>query len=261
MTLAECIHGFDQGLCDICYPKTPVVPPRAARATTRTSTRSAAKSPAAAKRAVAPPVSLLDQRVFHVTHIRNLGGVVGAGGLVAGERPEVDLSSELARELRATAELAPGESASEFVPWYLSPDATVWNQLREGATEPRWSAAARTVAPSDLVVLVSTVRDLASVGPVVVADGDAAGTYTRFATDSDQVQRMLSRLHNTDDALGAEVLAKGSVPFEAVQLIGVANDPQRDRVRALLAEAALKTRVSVYPPWFTPGSTIAPQAL
>lgn len=187
-----------------------------------------------------------------MTHIRNLDGIIGAGGLVAGERPEVDLSSDLARELRATAEAAPGEPVSGFVPWYLSPDATVWRELRDGAADPRWSTAARALAPADLVVLVSTVNALGSDSPVVAADGDAAGTYTRFATDSDQVHRMLSRLHKTDDARDAEVLVKDTVPFDAVQLIGVANDPQRDRVRRLLQQAGLSTRVSVYPPWFLP---------
>lgn len=258
MTSAECIHGFDQGLCDICFPKKPVVPPRAIRAS-RAATPVRAPRPAQSRSASsAPPVSLLDQRVFHVTHVRNFEGIIGAGGLVAGERPEVDLSSDLARELRATAEVAPGEPVSEYVPWYLSADATVWNELRAGASDPRWSAAARAVAPSDLVVLVSTVRDLTASGTVVVADGDAAGTYTRFAAESDQVLRMLSRLHNAEEALGAELLVKALVPFEAVQVIGVANDPARDRVRSLLTGASITARVSVYPPWFVPSPTIAP---
>lgn len=249
MSSAECIHGFDAGLCDICYPKTPVARP-AVSAVRAGAVRATPGSRAQASRTPAtkvPPTNLLDQRVFHVTHLRNLEGIVGAGGLVAGERPEVDLTSELGRELRATAEVAAGSPVSEYVPWYVSPDAEVWNELRRGAAEPRWSSAARAAASVDLVVLVSTVRAL---GNIVVADGDAAGTYTRFATDTEQSMRMLARLHNTDQARAAEVLVKGSVPFEAVQLIGVANEPQRDRVRALLDAADLRTKVSVYPPWF-----------
>ena len=51
-------------------------------------------------------------------------------------------------------------------------------------------------------------------------------------------------------AAEAKQAAKDSVPFEAVQLIGVANEPQRDRVRALLDAAGVRTKVAVYPPWF-----------
>lgn len=190
-----------------------------------------------------------------MTHLRNLEGIVGAGGLVAGEQPEFDFSSPLARELRASATIgAPGDagsSVSAYVPWYLSPEAEVWNELRRGAAEPRWSAAARAVASADLIVLVSTVKAL---GDIVVADGDAAGTYTRFAAGSEQALRMLARLHGTEQADTAEVLVKDSVPFEAVQLIGVANEPQRDRVRAILDTAGVRTKVAVYPPWFAPPS-------
>ena len=62
--------------------------------------------------------------------------------------------------------------------------------------------------------------------------------------------RMLARLHNTEQLLDAEVLVAGSVPFEAVQLIGVANEPQRDRVRGILDDSSARPKVSVYPPWF-----------
>lgn len=264
MTSAECIHGFEPGLCDSCYPKVPVVVPRAARVSAP-SRRAAASSgrPSSSGRArppAAPSANLLDQRVFHVTALNNLDGIVGAGGLVAGELPTLDLSSALARELRASAMVPAGLDGAEspvsvYVPWYLSPDARVWNELRTGAAEPRWSAAARAVASVDLVVLVSTVRALtedADPEGMVVADGDAAGSYTRFAARSDQVLRMLARLHGTDHALAAEVLVKDSVPFEAVQLIGVANEPRRDRVREILAGAGLRTKVAVYPPWFAP---------
>jgi hypothetical protein len=44
------------------------------------------------------------------------------------------------------------------------------------------------------------------------------------------------------------VLATGPVSFSAIQLIGVANDRVRDRVRGYTA-----TKVAVYPPWFQLG--------
>ena len=240
----ECRHGLDEGLCDVCFPKSPVVTSAPARGAKRVATSASVKS----SRPTTPAPNLLDQRVFHVTHVRNLELIAGAAGLVAGEEPEVDLSSPLARELRSTAEVSSGSPVSSHVPWYLSAEASVWDELRRGAADARWSASARAVASADLVVLVSTVRTL---GDVVVADGDAAGTYTRVAAETDQTGRMLARLYGTDQAKDAEVLVKGSVPFDAVQLIGVANDPARDRVRSILDAAGVRTKVVVYPPWFS----------
>jgi hypothetical protein len=132
---------------------------------------------------------------------------------------------------------------SGYVPFYLDPQATLWLELRDGSADPRWSAAAREASSADFVFLITTV---ATLGPdVVIADGDAASTYTRFAA-GDDVDRMLERLHDTDVRPDAEALAKGSVPWNAVQLIGVANEKVRDRVRAITT-----TKVAVYPPWFT----------
>jgi hypothetical protein len=225
----ECIHGLEIPLCAICYPTAAPEKPRAARV-------SAPRAPRAA--GVTAPRKSIDvagQRVFHVTHIRNLEPILRAGGLQAAATPEVDLSTELTRELRRTVELSTGGSVADFVSFFLSPSASLWDDLRRGAEdETRWSPAARAAASADLVVLVTTVGALGEAA--IVADGDAAGDETR---------RMLERLHGTEAALAAEVLVKDSLPFTAVQLIGVANDRVRDRVRDLT-----HAKVVVYPPWF-----------
>ncbi len=248
---AECIHGFEEGLCDTCYPKAPPVRPAAAKAP-RAATARAAVASRPAKRTAAgtgAPVNLLDQRVYHLTHLGNLPSILAAGSLMAGDGAtmEVDLSSPLTRELRTTAEVAAGVSVASHVPFALAPDAVFWEELRRGAVEPRWSAAARLAASHDFVFLVSTLRTL---GSFVLADADAAGTYTRFAGTPDVALGMLGRLHGADQLREAEALVAGSVPFESVQLIGVANEPVRDRVRSLLTSAGLATKVAVYPPWF-----------
>jgi hypothetical protein len=194
------------------------------------------------------PVNIADQRVFHITHVRNLEAILASGALDATASPLVDVSSELARELRATVEVSPGVSVAEFVPFYLAADANLWLELRRGAVEPRWSAAARAAASADFVLLVSTVAALGD--SAVICDGDAAGMYTRFAVSPDSADGMLRRLHATEQQRDAEALVRGSVPFDAVTLIGVANDPLRDSVREILAAAGRATKVAVYPPWF-----------
>ena len=186
------------------------------------------------------------QRVYHVTHINNLDAILASGALLADAAPTVDLSTELTRELRSTAHVSVGGPlVSEYVPFYLTPSATLWEQLREGAEdETRWSPAARTAVSADFVFLVSTVEALGEKS--VIADGDAAHSLTRFAT-GDSLPRMLERLHDSDDVQEAEALAIAPFPFESVQLIGVSNDRVRDRIKKLTS-----TKVSVYPPWFQP---------
>ncbi|MES1211928.1 MAG: hypothetical protein ABUT11_00115, partial [Leifsonia sp.] len=57
------------------------------------------------------------------------------------------------------------------------------------------------------------------------------------------------------------LLAPPPVPFSAITLVGVANEPVRDQVRQLLADAGVghasngrsegaAPKVAVYPPWF-----------
>lgn len=240
--MPECIHGLDVPLCDICYPKTPAAKPPVARAPRTSATRTPRAGAVTTSRKSIDPAQ---QRAYHVTHVRNLESILAAGGLETAATPAVDVSTDLTRELRLTAEVAPGRSVADFVPFYLAPSATLWGDLRDGAQdETRWSAAARAAASTDFVVLVATVGAL---GPdAVVADGDAAASFTRFAT-GDEITRALTRLHDSETLDAAEVLAPGSVPLSAIQLIGVANDRVRDTVRGLTS-----TKVAVYPPWFLP---------
>jgi len=214
--------------------------------------------------------------VYHLTHVRNLEHILETGqlrsaqGAIAGESahgavaepstgvaaplPAIDLSSELTRELRATVEVRPGVSVSQCVPFFLSPNAELWNELRSGVVEStRWSNAARAATSTEFVMLVTTIGALG--GGAVIADDDAAGTFTRFSGQPDDRTRFLSRL-SPEQLLRAEVLALGTVELSRVQLIGVANDPMRERVREMLVAVAggrsdtALLKVAVYPPWF-----------
>jgi hypothetical protein len=240
--VAECIHGFEDGLCDSCYPKAEVERPRASRVGVTTTTRRPAPVKTSRK-----SLNTGEQRIYHVTHVRNLDAILDAGELRADGTPAVDVSSELTRELRRTAEVIPGSAVSDYVPFYLAPDSELWEDLRAGAhDETRWSAAARSAASSDFVILVSTAKQLGE--GAVVSDNDAVGSLTRFAMTPDDTNRMLVRLHDAEGLRGAEALARDPFPFSAVQLVGVANEPMRDRVRDLVGD----TKVVVYPPWFVP---------
>jgi hypothetical protein len=257
--VAECIHGFEDGMCDICFPrKAPEPVVTVAASATRTATRAPVATRTAARRvpgtaagtiAKLPPFA--SRRLYHVTPLPNLESILLDGELrpiASGITPDVDVAAPLARELRAHADVGDGRHVDEFVPFTASPDAERWAELRAGADEPHWSAAARALTAADYAVLVAIGRDL---GPdLVVADGDAAAPLTRFTVD-DPAKGLAQASRRDPELLGVEVLAPGTVPMSAVNLIAVANEPARAKVRRMFADVeGTPPRVVVHPPWF-----------
>lgn len=271
----ECIHGLDYGLCDACFPKAVADAPAAViskpRVTRpRPSSLTSPRKPAAAGSLRTPPVDVGDQRIYHVTHVDNLAAILSAGRLLADandsweSRPAVDISSAETRESRRTIVVSDENDASvaSYVPFFLSPSSSVWVSVRERVADPRLSDAIRETIPSDYVILVSSVKSVVDAhaaddderpGAIVVTDGDAAHTLTRFATTREAGDRVLRKLRADEDSpqiLAAEYLVKDEFPVELVSLIGVANDRARDAVKAIVKASSFSTRVAVYPPWF-----------
>ncbi len=241
-------------MCASCFP--PPAPPVAAPA--RRVAKPAARSlrspaPGATGRAAEVRPPNLPQRVFHVTHGDNLPFILATGALVPSSQaePAVRLASDLARELRATAPAADDLSVDDCVAFSLTPQATWWLAVQEGAAGPTWSAAARAATTTDFVVLGVDIRSLGD--RLIVSDGDAAAPATRLGVGAEGQRRMLARAASTPEALqAAEALVPGPVSLDLVALVAVANDRRRDEVRALLQSAGVAAKVAVYPPWFVP---------
>jgi hypothetical protein len=293
----ECIHGLEGELCALCYPKVitePLVPVKKTRAPKLSSLRdplpTAAMPAARAARPVRVPGAprpvraekastdnVDEQRVYHLTHISNLAAILRDGSLFANAalstRPAVDISAPATRESRRDAIVAGTErSVAEYVPFFLSPNATVWESIRAEAADPRLALDAHGSEAFDFVMLVSTVKkindglaatatdasatdDETPLVPslVAVTNGDAAGTLTRFGATPATAERMLQTLRAEADGamlLEAELLVPDAVPMELVTLIGVCNDNVRETVRGILKSSAFKPKVAVYPPWF-----------
>jgi hypothetical protein len=263
---SECIHGLELSRCDVCSPKAVAVrdaaPARVAR--TRTTRPSTSGTRTAGTRVPAKrPVNVGEQRIHHVTHLSNLAGILNRGALLADAndgwdaRPAVDVSSIDNRTLRRSTAVTAGASVAEYVPFYLSPDAYLWEAIRAGASDPRLSSGAAALPASEFVVLVSTVKaathTLTAPDAVAVSDRDAADPRARLATATDEYELLLRRLitDSEHDAVRyAEFLVKDSVPLESFSLVGVAHDKARLAVRAILESTGFRPRVAVHPPWF-----------
>jgi len=282
----ECIHGLDGELCALCFPKAapevvsvPTVRKRSSNAkppsltgprkVTPSVSAAAPRKSAAAKRSVD---NVGEQRIYHVTHISNLAAILETGALLADAshaletRPVVDISSDDVREARRTMEL-PGDdglTVADYVPFFLSPHAAVWDAIRARSGDPRLVLDAHGSDAYDFVIFVSTVQKVIDVhaafidefpAVVALADGDAAEAATRVVATSDGVERMLVRLRadpDSDALLHAELLVQESFPLAMITLLGVANDRVRDTVRGILATSSYRPKVAVYPPWFQP---------
>ncbi|WP_146071058.1 DarT ssDNA thymidine ADP-ribosyltransferase family protein [Cryobacterium sp. Y57] len=234
-----------------------------------------------------------EQRVYHLTHISNLGAILQDGRLLANDaltaRPTVDISAPGTRDLRRAARVSgDGRSVAEYVPFFLSPNATVWESVRAEAAEaadPRLARDAHGSEAFDFVMLVSTVKkindgmaeraaaeivsakarvDEAQIDPaeeavpfvasvIAVTNGDAAGALTRFGATPATAERMLQTLRAEADGamiLEAELLVPDAVPMDLITLIGVCNDNVRETVRGILKASSYQPKVAVYPPWF-----------
>ena len=300
----ECIHGLEGGLCAICFPK-PIPEAVPAAPAVRASRAKSAPSPARSKAASKPPSlrsapassasgatsvtrprpstrakssigpksapdNVGEQRIYHLTHIRNLAGILSSGGLLADaseawdSRPAVDISSAPNRERRRSTLIAGTENSTvaHFVPFFLSPNATIWDSILTNTGDPRLSRDAPYAENFDFVILVSTVKRVVeaqsgsvepTLGVIAVTDGDAAGTLTRVGVTPETSDRVLRRLRAEKDSvalLEAELLVEETFPFELVTIVAVANDKVRDVVRGILAESGHRPKVAVYPPWF-----------
>jgi ssDNA thymidine ADP-ribosyltransferase, DarT len=274
----ECIHGLERDRCDVCSPK--VAPkrdtPAPAKVRAATSPRRSAPPSQRGVASTAPrkptlrPLNVGEQRIYHVTHVSNLEGILSTGALLADAsdawltRPALDISSPENREARRRTPVAGDASppVADYVPFFLSPAATVWDIIRAGTPDPRLSPVTRDIPAAEFVILVSTIRQVSGIHsgdstlaqpPIVVADGDAALPLTRFSATTDTHERMLRRILLGDDdtaAQRAEFLVRNAVPLEAISLIGVAHNTARDSVREILSSSDFTPRVAVHPPCF-----------
>ena len=219
-----------------------------------------------------------EQRVYHLTHISNLPAIVQSGRLIATDslvtRPTVDISTSATRDARRAATVSDdGRSVNEYVPFFLSPNATVWENIRSDRADARLALDHHGSTAFDFVMLVSTVKkineglvgaaatdagavpsEISNVpGVVAVTNGDAAATLTRSGSTLATAESMLQVLRAETDGtmlLEAELLVPDAVPLELITLIGVCNDNVRESVRGILKASDFKPKVAVYPPWF-----------
>lgn len=199
--------------------------------------------------------------IFHLTHGRNLHGVLAAGRIWSTNHLPADLQprsiaheSIQDRRARKVVPVGPGGVLHDYVPFYF------------GARSPMLYANHRGTVPSNpdgqelLIYLISTVERVMdhNLG-WVFTDGHAAMAFTRYFADAahlDQVDWPTVAAKFWFDTVEdpdrkrrkqAEFLVFRFMPVTALVAIAVHNEPVAGKIREFLAAAGLELKVLVLP--------------
>lgn len=203
--------------------------------------------------------------IFHITHVRNLAGIIGAGGLwsdtqrtrrglqVAG----IAHQNIKIRRMRTQVPIGAGGVVADYVPFYFANRSPMMYALHTGYVDGFDGKQA------DIVHLVSSV-EMVSTGdrPWCFTDGHAVEAVSRFfdqVAELDRIDREVisswSWKDTTEDPdrkrrKQAELLVHEFFPWTWVEAIGVQSEGTRAAAQRLLEQAEHRPAVRVEPRWY-----------
>jgi hypothetical protein len=207
-------------------------------------------------------------KLYHITHVENLAGIVRAGVLWSdAKRIELGLDSTLVgmsniksrrlKELPVTCH--PGTAVGEYVPFYLCPRSIMLYILHMG-NHPELSYRG---GQRPLVHLVADLRATVAWAEAqgrrwAFSDRNAGAVYARFFNDLadlgqvnwDAVAARDFRDPVVKDGKQAEFLVHESFPWELVEAIGVLDAGMLRQAVAALSAAAHKPLAGIEPLWY-----------
>ena len=207
-------------------------------------------------------------RIFHITHVAILPGIVTARGLLSDARmitqggPEraIGLSNIKQRRLtRLGVACHPGSLVGEYVPFYFCPRSVMLYILHKGnlpgldyqeGQEPIVTLAA------DLAAVIDWA-DRAGVR-WAYSSSNAGAAYTRFWADLDHLDELAWDDIRADDwrdrqvkeRKQAEFLVHDFFPWELIEEIGVCTPAMVERASALLRPGTHRPPVEVQSAWY-----------
>lgn len=199
-----------------------------------------------------------DLRIYHITHLENLNGILAAGGLwsdaiVARQNPAV-IGYEHIKQRRLNEIRVPcsgNRFVGEFVPFYFCPRSPMLYTINVGGTGlPRG-------CQSSIIHLVSRVSIAVSLGtPWAISDGNAGAYHTSFYDQLSALDDIDWDAIRTDSWQGkthqkaAEFLAADTYSWSAFEEIGCENEKTASEVEQLLIGQKHQPRVTVQRAWY-----------
>jgi len=203
--------------------------------------------------------------IYHITHIRNLPGILRGDGLWCDAEAvrrniqpvEIAYTEIKERRTRRTITIPPGGVLAEYVPFYFCNRSPMLYTIHMG------NVPAYQDGQSNILHLVSSAEAVSQANlPFVFTDGHAVVQISLFyndLTDLNQVDWKVVNHWSWHDTLAdndrlrrkqAEFLVKSCFPFSLVQEIGVINQSMREQVLVFLENTAHKPIVSIQRKWY-----------
>jgi hypothetical protein len=207
-------------------------------------------------------------KVFHITHVENLPGIMQAGCLWSdAKRIELGLACELvgmagikARRLHELAvKCHPSTKVGEYVPFYFCPRSIMLYILHMG-NHPELTYRAGQGPLVHLVAdLMATIEwATGHLRRWAFSNRNAGTFYADFYKDPSDLDRLnwdaiqTSDFSSPDvkDGKQAEFLLHESFPWELIERVGVRDSTVADRVRKVLGGGSRQPEVRVQADWY-----------
>lgn len=199
--------------------------------------------------------------IYHITHLRNLRGIVEYGGLFCTnslrrtDRNHRSIAHESIQDRRETIDVgySRGGTLHDYVPFYFAPRAPMLYAIHKGNV-PNCPEGQQPI-----VHLVSEVQKLVEAGlRFVFTDGHGIMALTNFYEDLSNLDAVDWELMNaqywadTDDdpdrsrRRQAEFLVHDFFPWNLVTEIGVFSDKVKRQVETIGSSLSVRTRRAWY---------------
>ncbi len=206
-------------------------------------------------------------RLYHITHLDNLQGIVANGGLASdaemlargGPAAGIGMTSIKQRRLSLPVTCHPGDHVGDFVPFYFCP-RSIMLYVIHCANHPdlsyRGGQGPIVHLEADLAAVVAWATQAGRRWAFSLSN--AGATYAEFRSDLNDLGEIdWNAVASTDfrnaavkEGKQAEFLLHGDFPWNLVTRIGVASQPVAAQVRTALQGAAHQPKVTVQPTWY-----------
>jgi ssDNA thymidine ADP-ribosyltransferase, DarT len=199
-------------------------------------------------------------RLYHITHINNLKGIVDEGGLSCDRRAQELKSVNIGhmhikeRRLRRPVPLGPKGTVGDYVLFYFAPRSPMLYVIGRGGVQG-YDGGERPV-----VYLCSTVEEIRDAGlRWVFTEGHAEMAYTDFFDDLKHLNKVDWKLmdarywHDTNDdpdrkrRRQAEFLVYEFFPWELVSYLGVYDQTMAEAVGEIVGRSP---KVGIQRDWY-----------
>ncbi|WP_082584054.1 type II toxin-antitoxin system toxin DNA ADP-ribosyl transferase DarT [Noviherbaspirillum sp. Root189] len=207
------------------------------------------------------PVDSRTTKIYHITDVANLQGIVTAGGLFsdaqvrASNRNITEIGYAHIKQRRLAEYTVPccnNRAVGEFVPFYFCPRSPMLFTINKGSTGR--PAGCQT----SIVHLVSVVHHATALGrPWAISDGNAGAGYTSFSNDNDALDKVNWNIVRSNSWGGdrlhikmTEFLIADFFPVTSFVEVGCHNEQVAEQVKQIMARQIPPLTVHVSPHWY-----------